>query len=450
MAVVIDPSQGGIAQGLAGIGQGLASRIFERENREKSLMANPATLQSLLPSARAAQRAGPEALKAFEEGLGVREGFVESSILTLAPTLGQAQEEALMNVGAPQLMADGMVARTLFETGSFESLVDMNIPMLEALGAGQRIRTGIAEGRYQAQYYDILSENDGASSRVRAELAQANALAAQSGLEVERVENYMNAINSIDQSSEEGRKAALLGAISLTDPNFARILSEEDDRAFRLRLAQLQNQPDPVDRARFTLDFLTKIEEAATQLQGAEDEGVDEDVLDMYRALLGNMTNMYQTLESQGLVEGADLPVGQAGRGLFGGRKGKKNEFTIDGVIPGSVRNIQSAIDSGAASIEEFESLLSNPEFLPSSREREVFAALVAHQQAQDEIEITPLESLQAKVEADLLVAVSDSSMTVEQRAARISHLTNLQQELQSAGELQLVIGPAGANPNGN
>ncbi len=167
MAVVIDPGRGALAEAIGNVGAAAGEVVFRKRRRERELSENRDELQSLLPAFRAAKAKGPEAVAAFENAIGVGEGFAAEHLEpAVVPTTAQLTQERATEVGLPQMLVDQAVLQSTFDTGELEAGLAANLPMLSALGKAEEAQAGIAENQYRGSYFTLLQDEGGVQARV--------------------------------------------------------------------------------------------------------------------------------------------------------------------------------------------------------------------------------------------------------------------------------------------
>jgi len=356
MAVVIDPGRGALAESIGNLGQGLAQRVFRRQRRERELIGNPEQLQAYLPAFRAAKAEGPEAVMAFENAIGVREGFAEEYLVpAVVPTSAQLQEEAIRQTDLPTKLVDLAVLNADFETQTVEEALGAQLPLFEALGRREEIEAAVAQNRFEGSYFERLFDEGGVQTKVKTDLATMQREAARAGIELGAMQTYSEAINSLDQSTPEGRRAAQMAATFISNPGFANYLAQQEEMDFRARLAQFQANPTFDEKTRLTTHFLSEQQSAIDRLQELEDEDdADDDVLEAQRTLVDNYANINQQLQRAGAIFENDLVRAQPELGFFGGEKG--NEFITQNVKSQQVKNLVdtlAAIERGEITPED-------------------------------------------------------------------------------------------------
>ena len=234
MATVIDPGAGSLAQGIAGLGDAAARVIFAKQLREKELGADPAMLQGLVPSARAAYKSG--GIEGYAAALGVRPEYVMERIMAFEPTEEQATSEAFVAAGGAQaegagraakakvdrdtaegiitrdivgMELDNLVTSTILEGQTLDAQMLFNIPREVTAATAAEARSTQAKGAFDESVYRLRSA--GGVDRLSVNAERLQAIAETEGLEIDirTTRAYKGYLDSLDPNSREFREAII-------------------------------------------------------------------------------------------------------------------------------------------------------------------------------------------------------------------------------------------------
>ena len=314
MATVVPDRPNPLAEALQKLGIAFVSRASQEEAREEELMRDTARMQSLLPSARAAAKAGPEALAAFDRALGTNPGFSEKAILQLQPTTDQLISEKFQEKDGATLAVNLQINQMARDNETLTAEMVAGLPWVrvnrEVAEAGAA--TEEAEGRER----QAARSNEIGAPEVLADVGLLKAHFEQFGIEFEtaKLEKYTNYLNSLDPTGREYREAV----IGLTNPaELAHIATHERlDAESALRMAAL-GQVDLGDKIALTTDVREWMNTAVDRLEELEANGADKTVIDQAKADVENVRLLGQMLMERDAVFGLDLVGAEGKKGKF-------------------------------------------------------------------------------------------------------------------------------------
>jgi hypothetical protein len=218
MTVVVDPSQGGIAQGIAQLGAALASRIGVEAERERELQRNPQMLQQLVPAARAASRT-EGGMAGFARALGVREEFAQG-LLNIAPTGAQALEESFLLGGGAEAQAASQILEAVLRGENAQAALDQNLPLLQSIAQARGAEFDAENAEVQSGLLNLRVENGVLSGQVDVERAQQQFDLQRMGFEADALSGFQTILDGLTPGSFEHT----LAISGLANPNFASAL----------------------------------------------------------------------------------------------------------------------------------------------------------------------------------------------------------------------------------
>jgi hypothetical protein len=377
MAIVIDPGAGAISRGLEQLGAGIARMLFAQDAYETSLINDPARMQVLASGFAAAREVGPEAVAAAERAIKVRPGFAEKYIFPLYRESFQQQVERLTaQSDLAQRTVKNAILKSMLETGTAEAALKYNLPELEALGLKSDIVTKMLENDVQGEYWTIFKEEGGPRIRVQHDLGELGKSLELQGITRDQIRRYAEAVNSIDQSTPQGRQLAAIAAIAPMDPTTAQALMQFNEQSFRAWLANMQTAPTPEDILGLTVTVHSQLNDLIKEYNKNVVEDADSSVIAANELLINNWYNIAQELMSKGYIHQIDLPFVKP-------RPGKKRgELAADIIVPASVTAIEDALDKGEISLDEVARHANDQSLFPTTRERAALRKLIEERAA--------------------------------------------------------------------
>lgn len=333
MAVTyIDPGQGALAEGIATAGTGLALRLTEKQRKEREIASDFGMMQNLANAYRQAEKAGQG--QVFLEGIGVRPEF-GSKLASVPETFAQAREREGMALGepaalarattgeaqlagtmaeeqiaqnVPRLLTDKLVSETLFSRDSFDALRGLDIPQLSAMGTLEDIKAGIQENKYRGTHFEIRNNAGFPQLVVDAEKSKLLLGIQEDELMSGQIDQYVNWLNRIDQSTPAGRHRAMMANTFMMNPGFAGYLAQLEFLDHRALLAQ--SGSDPIAAAKFAMDIQGEMDRRLSELRAVASSNLSSSQKRAQMNALGmslnNIVDMHKDLQRVGILPPTD------------------------------------------------------------------------------------------------------------------------------------------------
>jgi len=363
MAVTtIDPGAGSLAQGIASIGQALAFKSREKQFREQELRRNPAQMQALARAFRAAKGAGQEVV--FLESIGVtpefgpqldafvatteerldvargKAGFVEQTIEAEAAELAARGPEALVRGRGAEailetdifdLTAQNAVSEALRSQRGLNAELVGDLPELEVEARTEEAKRAIQENAFGASLFAKKIEVGFDKIVVDLDVLKARAQMSEIEFKSGTLSDYVEYINSIDTSTEEGKHAKGVMLLGLQNPSALQHIAQHErmNTEALIRLAASQAEA-PGLRSAATIRMLNEIRDA-TKLVGETDNK------EQRKAAVQGLNNL-RLLAADLMKSGSIFPIDLVGA------KERKGELFFDLNVSGKVSAVLSGI----------------------------------------------------------------------------------------------------------
>jgi len=294
------------------LGDALDKTIFAEGLKEKELRKEPAVMQSLVPSVRAAQRGGLETMTAQAKGLGVSVEFLDE-ILAFSPTRAQAVDEEFLIGGGAEKVAGAAISQALFQGATAQAALDAGLPAISAAATAN-------EGQFDAKNFEV--QLDSLEFQVEEGVIETrlktDKLTAELGLSTAQATQAF--FNKFDQTTEEGRRNAMEFAFALNNPAFLAHLGLHEQIDFQSTLQLARAGQNPADKIALSIDLQDAWNTAVDRLQEADEEGNDE-ALQIAVGDLNSVRLMIEEANQSGIIFPIDTSVATLGRKFFGGAK---------------------------------------------------------------------------------------------------------------------------------
>lgn len=314
------------------------------KRREKALQADPQKLKVFGTLARRAIAAGPDAKQALAQSYGVSPEFADHAAQGVLPGLEEQVEEGARDRGLGETLVNTTILDAAFKEDSLEQLMAGGGGRIAGLAQLAGLNVDLAQGRVESQYWTLFDEKGGPRLRATADIGDLAGRIRDQGLSETHAEFYRNWVNSLDQSTPEGRQAAYMAGIFMENPQFGNYLAQREAADLRMQLARFQAIPTIEEKVDFSISLVEKMATAFHDLNEFEEEGAPQDVLNGQSSLLKGYSDLYVMLRQEGMVVPFETLGVRPDRTLFGREKGV--EVTPEPVTE-RVAALQESIRSG-------------------------------------------------------------------------------------------------------
>jgi hypothetical protein len=317
MAIVIDPGAGALSQAIGNLGRGIASKVFEKRNREDALRRDPLALQQLIPTMEVAVGEGPETVAALAKTLNVNESFILDAAQGFAPTAVQRIQDVQAETaertnaadiaeGLTEVEAAARASRARVDHEFTEQLLEGDITSLQIEALRNQTEFEIDNFAYQRGLLTIRRESGIDEVTINAEAVTA-------AIGAEASQRFIEYVNSLPLDSDE-RVVALAG-LSGSGAAGALASMRNADLASAVREAALR-QTTEENAIALGWELQDRLNAAVDRLAEAEESGRDKDFIEQAKADVDNASLLSQHLIELGRVPGFAIPT-------VGGKVGK-------------------------------------------------------------------------------------------------------------------------------